>query len=114
MVFQMFIRHPQNTKCCFILYFLSEWNWLDLMAQISIATSAGVRMMMDAKDFHTARGMYAIALNFAFLRIINIFYASSELGPLVIIIRDMVSNKQCLKSVRNIYTFTLTLTSFLL
>ena len=84
-------RRPQYTRSNWRSYIASGWNWQDLAAHTFMLISIVLHVSLPKDHFSWARGFYAVTLYLSFLRIIHIFYASKYIGPLVIMIRDMVN-----------------------
>ena len=83
-------RYPQSTQPIWKSYITNVWNWLDLAVHILMFTSFGLHLTLSRDQFYLVRGFYAVTLFLSYIRIINIFYASASLGPLIIMLRDMV------------------------
>ena len=84
-------RHPQNSRLNIVLYFKSGWNWFDLLGHLFMFTSIALRCSLNGEKFEWARDFYAVTLIIFYLRTLNIFYKFKSLGPLVIVIKRMVS-----------------------
>ena len=85
-------KRDQYTQSAIRAYFSSKWNWLDLGGHILMIIAIILHTNLSSESFHWARKFYALTLYIAYLRLIHIFYANDKIGPLVIMIKKMVSD----------------------
>ena len=85
-------QRDQYTHSKIRVYFSNGWNLLDLGGHILMIIAGILHGTLSAESFQWARKFYALSLYIAYLRVIHIFYSSDKLGPLVIMIKMMVSD----------------------
>jgi hypothetical protein len=67
------------------------WNILDLLTYTSFVSAVVIRCLVSTDYFHVARVMYTITVLFSFFRLLHVFLVHQSMGPLVLMIKEMVS-----------------------
>jgi len=78
-------------KLKFLDYFTNVWNQFDLFVYTLLAISVILRYSLTGDEFVWARMFYVSTLALFYLRFLQMFYISKNIGPKVIMIRRMVS-----------------------
>ena len=72
-------------------WFGSMWNRFDLAMYVIFIISVVLRYVLRGKSFVYARILYSVTLSMYYLRFMQTFFAEKNIGPKVIMIRNMVS-----------------------
>lgn len=71
-------------------YFVNSWNQFDLAVSAFLGLAVVFRFALDEDQFVWARMFYVTSLTLFYLRFLQTFYVSKNIGPKVIMIRRMV------------------------
>ena len=67
------------------------WNRFDLAMYLIFILSVVLRFVLRDENFVYARITYSVTLSMYYLRFMQTFFAEKNIGPKVIMIRNMVS-----------------------
>ena len=73
-------------------YFREGWNRFDVLIIVTFITAFIMRFVLSGANFIFARIMMCFNFNLYFFRILSVFSASKQLGPVVTMLQGMVSH----------------------
>lgn len=89
---QILTKDPNSFRYKVSGYFSSVWNRFDQFVHAMFVVSIVLRFLLDAGSFVYARIFYCLTLLCYYLRFLQAFFVSKNIGPKVIMIQRMVSS----------------------
>lgn len=89
-IFQLFTSKGESLHYNLVDYIASDWNTLDVIAVSLLVAAIVLRLVLDESNFYVARYCYCLTLALYFMRVMQVFDLNREIGPKIIIIRQMV------------------------
>lgn len=80
-------------------YTRSGWNQLDIIALLMFGICIVIRLVLDEQDFYWARIWYCLTPALYYFRSMRVFDINRNIGPQIIMIRQMVRNILHLRSI---------------
>ena len=86
----MLTKDPNSLRFKVTGYFSSVWNRFDQFVHVLFVLSIVLRFVLSESNFVYARIAYCLTLICYYLRFLQVFFVSKNIGPKVIMIQRMV------------------------